>query len=81
VRCAILLTWYHARAIEHPIPEEIVELVTKLIPAAKVEAGLDPDEVDALEHSLTSLIADVAQRLADAGEDPFSPLPTSPEEP
>jgi tetratricopeptide (TPR) repeat protein len=80
-RCAIILTWHHARAIEHPVPEQFVELVTKLIPPAKIEAGLDAADVEALERDLTTAIAEVAKRLVDAGEDPFSPLPSPPEEP
>jgi hypothetical protein len=78
---AAIVAWHYAREIQDQRVTRLVDVVTKLLPPAKVEAGLDPADVEALERDLTAAIADVAKRLADAGEDPFSPLPSPPEEP
>ncbi len=78
---ATIVAWHYARQIQHPLVAQLVDFVTKLLPPTKVEAGLDAADIEKLEHDLTTAIAAVAKRLADAGEDPFSPLPPSPEEP
>ena len=78
---AIVLTWHYARAIEHSLAKKLVDGVAIVLPPEKIATGLDPDEVDALEHSLAAAVAEVAKRLEDAGEDPFGPLPSPPPSP
>jgi nucleotide-binding universal stress UspA family protein len=75
---AVILTWHHARAIADPRAARLRDLVTQVLPPETVENGLAPAEVTDLEQQLDAAIAEVAQGLADAGEDPFSPLPADP---
>ncbi|MCW5806511.1 MAG: tetratricopeptide repeat protein [Deltaproteobacteria bacterium] len=72
---AVILCWHHARNMGD---DRANAIVAQLLPADMFEAGLTDDDVKALEQLLESELAEVAERLEDAGEDPMAPLPPLP---
>jgi tetratricopeptide (TPR) repeat protein len=76
---ALLLAWHEARAIEDKVEAQLAPLVGELLTPEAFDAGLSPVQVAVLERQLAAAVAEVAARLAAAGEDPFGPLPATPE--